>query len=149
MLKKTALAFCVLLALSGCSSKKGYYSDSTSATELDFKTEIGDRVYFSFDTDHLTAGAKAELDRQVNWLNSDSNNQIYFVLEGHADERGTREYNLALGERRANAVKRYMVMKGVDESRVEVISYGKERPAAIGDTPEIHKLNRRVVTNLK
>jgi peptidoglycan-associated lipoprotein len=146
MLNKLAFAFCALLALSGCSttSKTG-----SMDAETEFRTQVGDRVHFEFNSDKITDESREALDRQVEWLNSNKRENIQFVVEGHCDERGTREYNLALGERRANSVRSYMVSKGIDPTRLEVISYGKERPAAIGDTEEVYKLNRRGVTVLK
>jgi peptidoglycan-associated lipoprotein len=148
-MKKIALAFCALLALSGCSSsKKGMHVASTSSVS-DFEKNVGDRVHFAFDKSDLTHEAKAHLARQAAWLNHEGRHTINVVIEGHADERGTREYNIALGERRADSVKRQLVADGVRADRIEVISYGKERPAVMGNTEEAYRLNRRAVTVLK
>ncbi len=147
MLNKFATAFCVLVALSGCSSKK--YSHSSECAINDFEKNVGDRVYFGFKKHDLSTEAKAQLDKQISWLTKDSRSKIQVVVEGHCDERGTREYNLALGEKRANAVKSYLMSCGVSEDRVEVTSYGKEKPAVMGDTEEAYKLNRRSVTVIK
>lgn len=149
MLKRVALALCALIALSGCSSsKKGLHSANYSAA-AEFEKNVGDRVYFDFDRSDLTAESKAQIARQAEWLNNDGRHTIKVVVEGHADERGTREYNIALGERRANEVKRHLVVNGVKAERVDVISYGKERPAAIGNTEAVYKLNRRGVTVIR
>lgn len=149
MLKNIALTLFTVVALVGCSSNRISRPCSSVVSPADFATYIGDRIHFGFDTDALSESAKEVLDRQVNWLNHNANEDINIIIEGHCDERGTREYNLALGERRANSAKDYLVNKGVDASRIEIISYGKERPAAIGNSEDIHKLNRRTVTVLR
>ena len=151
MLNRIVFALCALLALSGCSSsKKGMHSGhSLSAAAADFEKNVGDRVHFAFDKSDLSHEAKAQLTRQAEWLKSDGKHTLHVVVEGHADERGTREYNIALGERRADSAKRFLVAQGVRADRIEVISYGKERPAAIGNTEAVYKLNRRSVTVIK
>ena len=105
---------------------------------------VGDRVFFDFDSAVLEADARRTLDRQAEWLRLFP--EIALVLEGHADERGTREYNLALGERRANAVREYLITQGIGPSRLRTISYGKERPYALGHNEEAWALNRRGVS---
>lgn len=110
----------------------------------DFVVNVGDRVFFGFDKFDLTPEATKTLDKQAAWLKQYPSNTI--TIEGHADERGTREYNLALGERRANATKNYLTALGVDASRVTVISYGKERPAVLGSNEAAWAQNRRSVT---
>ncbi|WP_114394531.1 peptidoglycan-associated lipoprotein Pal [Oleisolibacter albus] len=110
----------------------------------DFVVNVGDRVFFGFDRYDLTPEATATLDRQAAWLKQYQN--VTITVEGHADERGTREYNLALGERRATAVKNYLVALGVDTARVQTISYGKERPAVLGSNEAAWAQNRRGVT---
>ncbi|MBT5267697.1 MAG: peptidoglycan-associated lipoprotein Pal [Rhodospirillaceae bacterium] len=112
----------------------------------EFVVDIGDRVYFGFDQYDLTADARTTLERQAFWLRKYPSKTI--TVEGHCDERGTREYNLALGERRANAVKDYLLALGIDGSRVKTLSYGKERPVAFGSNEEAWGLNRRGVTAL-
>ena len=102
----------------------------TPGSEEEFITEVGDRVFFALDSSELSSSARATLSRQAQWLQQYRSAQV--VVEGHCDERGTREYNLALGERRANAVKEYLVSQGVSADRVRTISYGKERPAVAG-----------------
>tara|TARA_Y100000992_G_C21254543_1_gene487801 strand:- start:197 stop:706 length:510 start_codon:yes stop_codon:yes gene_type:complete len=124
-------------------------SSTVSTTELQeyLQSDIGDRVYFETDKHNVNASSAYALESQANWLKSTPGFTI--ILEGHCDERGTREYNLALGERRANAVKEFLVSLGVDASRLEAISYGKERPAAEGSSTEAWAENRRVVTRIK
>ena len=113
-------------------------------SQQEFLVSVGDRVFFETDSSSLTAEAMATLDKQAAWLNQ--YNQYRILIEGHADERGTREYNLALGERRANAAKNYLVSLGVDASRLTTISYGKERPIALGSDEASWAKNRRAVT---
>lgn len=105
--------------------------------------EVQDRVLFGYDSAELTDESKKTLDTQVAWLKSDAS--IKITVEGHCDERGTREYNIALGEKRANSAKNYLVANGIDESRIKTISYGKERPAFFGATEESFAKNRRAV----
>ena len=115
-----------------------------AGTAQDFVVNVGDRVFFDFDSYSITDAARSTLDNQAKWLKKFGSATV--ALEGHADERGTREYNLALGERRANAAKEYLVSLGVDASRVKVISYGKERPVALGHNEAAWAQNRRAVT---
>ena len=113
-------------------------------TQEDLVVNVGDRVFFEFNTNDLTSEARATLDRQSAWLKKYSNIEV--TIEGHCDERGTREYNLALGDRRATAVKNYLVADGISASRVKTISYGKERPAVLGHNESAWAQNRRGVT---
>jgi len=106
--------------------------------------DVGDRVFFSFDKYSLKAKARQTLERQATFLKN--NPGVKVILQGHADERGTREYNLALGDRRANAAKDYLVALGIDPNRVTIISYGKERPAVAGSNEAAWSQNRRAVT---
>lgn len=106
--------------------------------------EAGDRVFFDFDKYDLTSDAQATLKRQVAWLKQNPN--VTITVEGHCDERGTREYNLALGERRSNAVKDYLVALGIEVGRVATISYGKERMAVLGSNEWAWAQNRRGVS---
>jgi peptidoglycan-associated lipoprotein len=112
----------------------------------EFIATVGDRVFYDFDKYSLRADAKATLDKQAAWLKKYPAYAI--TVEGHADERGTREYNLALGERRANSVKEYLVAQGLPASRIKTISYGKERPVALGSNEAAWSQNRRGVTVL-
>lgn len=126
----------------GSGSVAGTASDPSSP--LYFQQAVGDRVLFEVDQSTLTPTARATLDNQAQWLmtNSDYN----AVIEGHADEQGTREYNLALGARRANTVQEYLLSNGVAASRLDVVSYGKERPIEICSEESCYAKNRRAVT---
>lgn len=122
---------------------------STAATPgsgQDFVVNVGDRVFFEEDQSTLTAQARSTLDKQAQWLGSYSKYTI--TLEGHADERGTRQYNIALGARRAAATRDYLVARGVVASRIKTISYGKERPVAVCNDDSCWSQNRRAVTVL-
>ncbi|MBM3580250.1 MAG: peptidoglycan-associated lipoprotein Pal [Alphaproteobacteria bacterium] len=125
--------------------------DEQQVATMDQKTqdqlqevEVQDRVFFGYDAFDLDDESKKILDVQVAWLKSDLN--INIIVEGHCDERGTREYNIALGEKRANSVKKYLVKNGIASARIKIVSYGKERPAFFGATEEIFNKNRRAVT---
>ncbi|WP_341705636.1 peptidoglycan-associated lipoprotein Pal [Ferrovibrio sp.] len=117
-----------------------------SGSVQDFQVNVGDRVFFDFDKFDVKPAGKATLDKQAAWLKKYPNWKV--VIEGHCDERGTREYNLALGERRANAVKTYLANQGIPANRVTTISYGKERPVALGSNEAAWAQNRRGVTVL-
>lgn len=112
-------------------------------TQEDLVTNVGDRVFFEFDSIQLRADARATLERQSIWLKENANVGIW--IEGHADERGTREYNLALGERRASAIRDYLVALGVDQGRMQTRSFGKERPVDPRSTEDAWNKNRRGV----
>ncbi len=122
-------------------------ADVTPGTQDDLVLNVGDRIFFDYDRYDLKAEARSTLERQASWLKKFRNLNV--VIEGHADERGTREYNLALGERRANSVKDYLVSLGVPSSRLSTISYGKERPAILGSDESSWSQNRRSVTTIK
>jgi len=107
---------------------------------------VGDRVLFDYDSSELSNDAKLTLDKQSRFLRA--NSELTFTIEGHCDERGTREYNLALGEQRATAVRDYLVIEGIDADRLRVISYGKEKPAVIGSNDMAWSKNRRAVTTI-
>ena len=114
-------------------------------SQQDFVATVSsDRIFFGFDQYNVDAEDMATLQSQAAWLAR--NPAVRVTLEGHADERGTRDYNIALGERRANAAKNYLSTLGVDPGRITVISYGKERPAAVGSDEEAYAKNRRAVT---
>jgi peptidoglycan-associated lipoprotein len=104
---------------------------------------VGDRVFFDFDKSEIRSDAAATLKRQAAWMEDNPN--VTVIIEGHCDERGTREYNLALGERRANAVREHLISLGVSAARIETISYGKERPAVTGSNEAAWAQNRRAV----
>ncbi|ANT61762.1 MULTISPECIES: peptidoglycan-associated lipoprotein Pal [Roseobacteraceae] len=120
----------------------GSANDPTSSAY--FNQAIGDRVLFAVDQSTLSAQAQATLDAQAQWLMT--NSDYLAVIEGHADEQGTREYNIALGARRANAVMEYLISKGVAPTRLRQISYGKERPVEICSEEACYAKNRRAVT---
>ena len=113
-------------------------------SQNDLVQKVGDRVFFELDSAVLGPEARRTLDRQATWLELFP--EVEFVIEGHCDERGTREYNLALGERRANAVREYLIAQGVEPSRLRTLSYGKERPYAMTHNEEAWALNRRSVS---
>jgi peptidoglycan-associated lipoprotein len=108
---------------------------------------VGDRVFFETDSSELTTQSRATLDKQAQWLTNYSQ-YSQFTIEGHADERGTREYNIALGARRAQAVRDYLVSRGIQAQRMRTISYGKERPVAVCNDISCWSQNRRAVTVL-
>jgi peptidoglycan-associated lipoprotein len=110
----------------------------------DFRANVGDRVFFAFDRSDITPEARRTLERQAEWLKRYPN--VTVTIEGHCDERGTREYNLALGERRATAAKNVLVALGIPANRITTISYGKERPAVVGSNESAWAQNRRAVT---
>jgi peptidoglycan-associated lipoprotein len=112
----------------------------------DFVVNVGDRVFFESDSSELTQQSIATLDKQAQWLGR--YNRYAFTVEGHADERGTREYNIALGARRAQAVRDYLTSRGVESNRMRTISYGKERPVAVCNDISCWSQNRRSVTVL-
>lgn len=115
-------------------------------TQEDLVQNVGDRVFFTYDSAVLSPEARQTLERQVEWMKLFPS--VVVTIEGHCDERGTREYNLGLGERRANAAKEYLVSLGVDAGRIETISYGKERPVALGHSESAWSQNRRAVSTV-
>jgi peptidoglycan-associated lipoprotein len=119
---------------------------ATPGSAQDFVVNVGDRVFFETDSSELTPQARSTLDKQAQWLNQ--YNRYAFTVEGHADERGTREYNIALGARRATTVRDYLIGRGIDAARMRTISYGKERPVAVCNDISCWSQNRRVVTVL-
>lgn len=134
------------LGVDGTQGGSGANGGVTAGSRADFIQSVpaGDRVFFELDSYTLTAEARSTLDAQAQWLSA--NARVPVTLEGHADERGTREYNIALGERRANAVRLYLESRGVAPSRMQTISYGKERPEVAGSDDSSHARNRRSVT---
>jgi peptidoglycan-associated lipoprotein len=151
------IALVVGLALAGCASKKNLPNDAnglglngagaaTPGSAQDFTVNVGDRIFFDTDSSSIRADAGQTLARQAQWLARYPKYAI--TVEGHADERGTREYNLALGARRAAAAKDFLASKGVPANRMKTISYGKERPVAVCDDISCWSQNRRAVTVL-
>ena len=145
---KKLLSLFAVVALSGCSifGAGGLFggSECESKWARDFMANAEDKIYFAFDSSAITENSAEILDTQVKWLKK--HETVNVIVQGYCDERGTREYNLALGERRANAVKQYLVSQGIAESRISTISYGKERPAVFGSNEAAWAQNRRAVT---
>ncbi len=148
--KNIILAFAVSFLLSACATQKkmdsqmqGDVYTGTDTVEY-LASGVPDRVFFATNESVLTTASRDTLRKQAAWLRK--NSDINVVLEGHADERGTREYNLALGERRANSAKDYLMTYGISSNRISVISYGKERPVDSGSNPLAWSKNRRSVT---
>ena len=138
------------LALGACANNPAADANASAGaaaapgSQQDFVVNVGDRVFFESDQSDLTAQARATLDKQVQWLGRYG--QYTFTIEGHADERGTREYNIALGARRAQSVRDYLVARGIAANRMRTISYGKERPVAVCNDISCWSQNRRAVT---
>ena len=149
VLKNAFLIMLASLVLSACATKKvqnqlqgDVYTGSDTVEYL--ASGVADRVFFATNESVLTTASRETLRKQAEWLRK--NSKVNVVLEGPADERGTREYNLALGERRANAAKDYLMTYGISGNRISVISYGKERPVDSGSNPLAWSKNRRSVT---
>lgn len=121
-----------------------YEGDVVPGSQDDLTVNVGDRVFFGYDRYDLTPDAQRTLEMQAEWMKRYPG--VSITVEGHCDERGTREYNLALGERRANSVRNYLVALGIDADRINIISYGKERPAVVGTGASVWSQNRRAVT---
>jgi peptidoglycan-associated lipoprotein len=149
------LAGLVFLAACECNSKRKTNVNSNNVevveaealrgTAADFIANAGDRVFFAFDKSNLAPEAEATLSRQIEWLKQHESGKV--LIEGHCDERGTREYNLGLGERRADSAARFLLDHGVSGDRVRTISYGKDRPIAAQGTPEeIYRMNRVAIS---
>ena len=152
---KLLLALSAVVFISGCETMGGSSSSSSSPSyaygdskqadlQAYLQNEIGDRIYFETNKHNISSAAAFTLESQANWIKSTPGFQL--IVEGHCDERGTREYNLALGERRANAAKDYLMTYGISADRISVISYGKERPVDSGSNPLSWSKNRRSVT---
>jgi peptidoglycan-associated lipoprotein len=134
---------------SATSSAASSSSSTTAATQMsdaEKLAQVGNTVYFGFDSSELDGEAQATLDRQAAFLNV--NPTMVVIIEGHADERGTREYNLALGDRRAVSVRDYLLAKGLNAARIRTVSYGKERPSVVGSNEDSWAKNRRAATVL-
>jgi len=138
------------LAIAGCASKPNEANqagnNAAPGSQQDFVVNVGDRVFFENESSELTSQSLATLEKQAQWLQAYS--QYSFTIEGHADERGTREYNIALGARRAQAVREYLASRGIQPQRMRTISYGKERPVAVCNDISCWSQNRRAVTVL-
>jgi peptidoglycan-associated lipoprotein len=141
------------LAISACAKNAedtlangGAGAAATPGSQQDFVVNVGDRVFFDTDQTDLSSQARTTLDNQAQWLSRYG--QYSFTIEGHADERGTREYNIALGARRAQSVREYLISRGIAANRMRTISYGKERPVAVCNDISCWSQNRRAVTVL-
>ena len=147
---KFAAVVMATLAIAGCAKNADQNGAMAGAaapgSQQDFVVNVGDRVFFETDSSELTEQARATLDKQAQWLGN--YNRYSFTVEGHADERGTREYNIALGARRAETVRQYLASRGIPAQRMRTISYGKERPVALCNDISCWSQNRRAVTVL-
>jgi peptidoglycan-associated lipoprotein len=150
---KLAAVLAVALSMGACANKNGLGADGAGmanaaapGSQQDFVVNVGDRVFFESDQTDLSPQAMATLDKQAQWLQQYA--RYSFTIEGHADERGTREYNIALGARRAQSVRTYLASRGIDAGRMRTISYGKERPVAVCNDISCWSQNRRAVTVL-
>ncbi len=149
---RLAAVLATALAVSACANQAADTAQGTAASasspgsQQDFVVNVGDRVFFETDQTELTSVGRATLDKQAQWLTNYS--QYNFTVEGHADERGTREYNIALGARRAQSVRDYLISRGIAATRMRTISFGKERPVAVCNDISCWSQNRRAVTVL-
>lgn len=148
---RAAFGIALMTALAACSSSPDKLANpglsaATPGSAQDFVVNVGDRVFFDTDSSDLNTSAQATLDKQALWLQQYGTYGI--AIEGHADERGTREYNIALGARRANAVRTYLTSKGIAPTRMSTKSFGKERPVAVCNDISCWSQNRRAVTTL-
>ena len=149
---KFAVAILAALTIAACANKPNDGLDPSLAgsaapgSQQDFVVNVGDRVFFETDSTELTPQARATLDKQAQWLSQ--YNRYSFTIEGHADERGTREYNIALGAKRSQAARDYLAARGIQANRMRTISYGKERPVAVCNDISCWSQNRRAVTVL-
>lgn len=148
---KLAAVVAVALSMGACAKnnlgpENAMANAATPGSQQDFVVNVGDRVFFESDQTDLSPQAIATLEKQAQWLQT--YNRYAFTIEGHADERGTREYNIALGARRAQSVRTYLASRGIDPSRMRTISYGKERPVAVCNDISCWSQNRRAVTVL-
>jgi len=150
MLIKKAGLLLILFTLSSCTTKKPIVISEHNAVIKDksilrseFEKNVGNKVYFAFDSAILSPEAKDRLKKQAEWLLAHSN--VIATIEGHCDERGSKNYNLALGLRRAEAAERFLIAQGVDKSRLTIVTYGKDRPEVEGHNKNAWRLNRRAV----
>jgi peptidoglycan-associated lipoprotein len=150
---RLAALLAAALAVSACANQQADNAQANAAgmatpgSQQDFVVNVGDRVFFETDSSELTPQSRGTLDKQAQWLNTYSQ-YGQFTVEGHADERGTREYNIALGARRAQVMRDYLVSRGIAVNRMRTISYGKERPVAVCNDISCWSQNRRAVTVL-
>ncbi len=158
MNSKTLAAFAALALLSACakqadtSATAGNGAVATTSgpvpgSQEDLVANVGDRVFYAFNTSNLSGDARGTLDRQSGWLGRYPQDNVQ--IAGNCDERGTEEYNIALGARRANAARDYLVAHGVASSRITTISYGKDRPTALGSDEQAYAQNRNAITSVR
>lgn len=145
MLKSIVVLFFVMFAFSGCTAlttTTGKYDNKHNTSQIsESKQDFSNKIFFALNSSSISEKELAKLKNQAKWLND--NSSLNIVVEGHCDERGTREVNIALGERRAEAIKNCLIRYGVKKNRISVISYGKERPAVMGDSEFAWQQNRR------
>ncbi len=150
---KALSALAAMFLIAACSNSNDQQTASAATTSVapgtvgDFRQNVGDRIFFDTDGSTVREDGRQTLNRQAEWLKKYPNYQI--TIEGHCDERGTREYNLALGERRANAARQYLIAQGIPAARLKTVSYGKERPDPVGSDEAAWSRNRRAVTALE
>jgi peptidoglycan-associated lipoprotein len=150
---KALSAIAAMFLIAACSNSNDQQTASAATTSVapgtvgDFRQNVGDRVFYDTDSSTVREDGRQTLNRQAEWLKKYPNYQI--TVEGHCDERGTREYNLALGERRANAARQYLIAQGIPAARLKTVSYGKERPDPVGSDEASGARNRRAVTALE
>ena len=149
---KALSALAAMFLIAACSNNDTQTASAATTTVTpgsvgDFRQNVGDRVFFDTDSSSVREDGRQTLNRQAEWLKKYGNYQI--TIEGHCDERGTREYNLALGERRANAARQYLIAQGIPAARLKTVSYGKERPDPVGSDEAAWARNRRAVTALE
>lgn len=149
---KALSAIAAMFLIAACSNNETQTASAATTTVTpgsagDFRQNVGDRIFYDTDSSTVREDGRQTLNRQAEWLKKYSNYQI--TIEGHCDERGTREYNLALGERRANAARQYLIAQGIPASRIKTVSYGKERPDPVGSDEAAWARNRRAVTALE
>lgn len=149
---KALSALAAMFLIAACSNNDNQTASAASTSVApgsvgDFRQNVGDRVFFDTDSSTVREDGRQTLNRQAEWLKKYTNYQI--TIEGHCDERGTREYNLALGERRANAARQYLIAQGIPAARLKTVSYGKERPDPVGSDEAAWARNRRAITALE
>lgn len=154
-MKKLLITVCAVAMLAGCTSGKKISEQvnvdssgsASNAIREELQNNVGDRVHFALDKADISSPYNEVLDKQVQFMKKNPN--LDFIIEGHCDERGTREYNIGLGERRAESVKKYLSSNGIDTRRLTTISYGKERPVVEGHSEEAWRQNRVGITVIK
>ena len=147
MIRRIFALFAVVAFLAACETAPKQGASTATSAQQQQLVEVGNVVRFDYDSSALSSQARSTLDAQAAFLRSNPSYRI--TVEGHCDERGTREYNLALGERRASAARDYLVAQGIDGARIRTISYGKERPEVVGSNESAWERNRRAVSVIR